>query len=52
MNEVRNNVIRKEVPENKIRTSKQVVQRLLIALAQVNAGNESEKLLNKIRQLI
>ena len=32
--------------------SKQMVQRLHIALAEVNAGNTSENLLNKIRQII
>ena len=36
----------------KIRTPKQMLQRLPIALAQVKAGNTSEKLLNKIRQII
>ena len=32
-------------------TYKQMLQRLPIALAQVNAGNYSEKLLNEIRQI-
>ena len=36
----------------KILTSKQVLQRLPIALAQVKAGNNSENLLNEIRQII
>ena len=36
----------------KILTPKQMLQRLLIALAQVKAGNNSENLLNKIRQII
>ena len=36
----------------KILTPKQILQRLQIALAQVNAGNTSENLLNKIRQII
>ena len=36
----------------KILTPKQMLQRLLIALAQVKAGNNSEKLLNEIRQII
>ena len=36
----------------KILTPKQMVQRLPIALAQVKAGNTSENLLNKIRQII
>ena len=36
----------------KILTPKQMHQRLPIALAQVKAGNTSENLLNKIRQMI
>ena len=36
----------------KILTPKQMIQRLAIALAQVNAGNNSENLLNKIRQIV
>ena len=36
----------------KILTSKQILQRLPIALAQVKAGNTSEKLLNEITQVI
>ena len=36
----------------KILTPKQMLQKLLIALAQVKAGNNSEGLLNKIRQII
>ena len=36
----------------KILTSKQLLQRLPIALARVKAGNNSENLLNKIRQII
>ena len=35
----------------KVLTPKQVLQRLPIALAQVKAGNNSESLLNKIRQI-
>ena len=35
----------------KILTAKQMLQRLPIALAQVKAGNSSESLLNKIRQI-
>ena len=35
----------------KILTSKKVLQRLPIALAQVKAGNNSESLLNEIRQI-
>ena len=34
----------------KILTPKQMLQRLPIALAQVKSGNNSESLLNKIRQ--
>ena len=33
-------------------TPKQMLQRLLIALAQVKAGNNSENVLNEIRQII
>ena len=36
----------------KILTLKQMLQRLPIALAQVKAGNNSENLLNEIRQII
>ena len=36
----------------KILTPKQMVQRLPIALAQVKAGNNSESLLNEIRQIV
>ena len=35
----------------KILTPKQMLQRLLIALVQVKAGNNSENLLNEIRQI-
>ena len=35
----------------KILTPKQMIERLPIALAQVKAGNTSETLLNKIRQI-
>ena len=35
-----------------ILTPKQVFQRLQIALAQVKAGNNSENLLNEIRQIV
>ena len=37
--------------ELKILTSKQMLQRLPIALAQVHASNNSENLLNEIRQI-
>ena len=36
----------------RILTSKQMLQRLLIALTQVKAGNNSESLLNGIRQIV
>ena len=38
--------------ELKILTSKQMLQRLLIALAEVKAGNNWESLLNEIRQIV
>ena len=38
--------------ELKILTPKQMLQRLLIALSQVKAGNNSENLLNEIRQIV
>ena len=38
--------------ELKILTPKQILQRAPIALAQVKAGNNSEKLLNEIRQIV
>ena len=36
----------------KILTPKKMLQRLPITLAQVNAGNYSESLLNEIRQIL
>ena len=36
----------------KILTPKQMLQKLPIALAQVKAGNNSENLLNEIRQIV
>ena len=36
----------------KVITHKLMLQRLLIALAQIKAGNNSESLLNKIRQIV
>ena len=36
----------------KILTSKQMLRRLSVALAQVKARNNSENLLNKIRQIV
>ena len=41
-----------EGKELKILTPKQMFQRLPIALAQVKAGNNSESLLNEIRQIV
>ena len=38
--------------ELQILTPKQMLQRLPIALAQVKAGNNSESLLNEIRQIV
>ena len=35
-----------------ILTPKQVLQRLVIALAQVKAGNNSENLLNEMRRIV
>ena len=43
---------RTEEKELKILTPKQMLQRLPIALAQVKAGNNSESLLNEIRQIV
>ena len=42
----------KHVERLKILTSKQMLQRLPIALAQVKAGSTSESLLNEVRQII
>ena len=39
-------------PGLKILTPKQMLQRLPVALAQVKAGNNSESLLNEIRQIV
>ena len=36
----------------KVLTSKQMLQRFPIALAQIKAGNNSESLLNEIRQIV
>ena len=41
-----------ECKQLKILTPKQMLQRLLLAFAQVKAGNTSENLLNEIRQII
>ena len=42
----------KEGTGHKILTSKQMLQRLKIALAQIKAGNQSESLLNEIRKIV
>ena len=42
----------KQEPGFKILTLKQMLQRLPMALAQIKAGNNSESLLNEIRQII
>ena len=54
MSEARNKAQQNEAKGTglKILTPKQMLQRLPIALAQVKAGNNSEKLLNEIRQII
>ena len=44
--------LREKDINKKILTPKQMPQRLPIALAQVKAGNNSECLLNKIRQIV
>ena len=36
----------------KVLTPKQILQRLPIALAQIKAGNNSESLLNEIREIV
>ena len=38
--------------ELKILTPKQILQRLPIVLAQIKAGNNSERLLNEIKQIV
>ena len=43
---------KQEGKEHKILTLKQMLQRLPIALAQIKAGNNSESLLNEIRQIL
>ena len=44
--------LREKDINKKILTPKQMLQRLPIALAQVKAGNNSESLLNEIRQIV
>ena len=41
----------RQVKGHKILTPKQMLQRLPIAFAQIKAGNNSESLLNEIRQI-
>ena len=43
---------KQEGTELKILTPKQMLQRLPIAFAQIKAGNNSENLLNEIRQIV
>ena len=45
-------ILNMDNPKLKILTSKQMFQRLPVALAQVQAGNNSENLLNEIRQIV
>ena len=53
VSEVKNNAKNKRSGKGvKILTPKQLLQRLLIALAQVKAGNNSEHLLDEIRQIV
>ena len=42
----------RQVKRFKISTPKQMLQRLPIALAQIKAGNNSESLLNEIKQIV
>ena len=43
---------KQEATELKILTPKQMLQRLPISLAQIKAGNNSQSLLNEIRQIV
>ena len=43
---------KQEGKELKILTPKQILQRLPIVLAQIKAGNNSERLLNEIKQIV
>ena len=45
-------ILNMDNPKLKILTSKQMFQRLPVAFAQVQAGNNSENLLNEIRQIV
>ena len=48
----RNNYDSKQGTGLKILTSKQMLQKLPLALAKIKAGNNSESLLNEIRQIV
>ena len=48
----RTGILNTDSSKFKILTPKQMLQRLPIALAQVKVGNNSENLLNEIRQII
>ena len=48
----KNNYESKQGTRLKILTPKQMLQRLPIALAQIKTGNNSESLLNEIRQIV
>ena len=54
MSEVKSKAKQNETKEKglKILTLKQILQRLPIAVAQVKAGNNSQNLLNQIRQIV
>ena len=45
-------ILNTDLSKLKILTPKKMLQRLSIALAQVKAGNNSESLLNEIRQIV
>ena len=45
-------IVKQEGKGLKISAPKQMLKRLLIALAQIKAGNNSESLLNEIRQIV
>ena len=46
------NAIEQDQTGLKILTPEQIIQRLPIALAQVKAGNNSENLLNEVREIV
>ena len=49
---LRQNIGQLKEQDLKMLTPKQILQRLPVALAQVKAGNNSESLLNEIRQIV